>query len=80
MAKSQSLVHFFGRALTGLNLRKQNISTPDYDSLLKINDLVNNDTWQLFFDMQLYNPYAKKVRKSLLSALKNLDNKIKKYE
>lgn len=80
MAKSQSLVHLIGRALVDLNLEKQNISTPDYDSLLKINDLVNNDTWQLFFDMQLYNPYAKKVRKSLLLALRNLENKIKNYE
>jgi len=57
-------------------LKKQEIFTPDYESLLKINDLVNNDTWQLFFDMQLYNPYAKKIRKDLLVALKNLDSKL----
>ncbi|HBU07045.1 MAG TPA: prephenate dehydrogenase/arogenate dehydrogenase family protein [Candidatus Magasanikbacteria bacterium] len=76
MAKSQALVHFFGRGLAELKLKKQEIFTPDYESLLKINDLVNNDTWQLFFDMQLYNPYAKKIRKDLLVALKNLDSKL----
>ncbi|MFZ2189884.1 MAG: prephenate dehydrogenase/arogenate dehydrogenase family protein [Candidatus Magasanikiibacteriota bacterium] len=76
MAKSQALVHFFGRGLADLKLKKQKIFTPDYESLLKINDLVNNDTWQLFFDMQLYNPYAKKIRKDLLLALKKLDSKL----
>ncbi len=76
MSKSQVLVHFLGRALGELGLREQSISTPDYQSLLKLNDLVNNDTWQLFFDMQRLNPFAKKMRKKIINSLIQLDKKI----
>ena len=76
MANSQALVHFLGRALANLNLKNQEISTPDYQSLLQINDLVENDTWQLFVDMQKYNPYAGDVRESLVNELKKIEEKI----
>jgi prephenate dehydrogenase len=80
MARSQALVHFLGRGLAELDLQDQEISTPDYQSLLRINDLVTNDTWQLFLDMQRYNPYAQTVRKELIEALQKLDNNIQSYE
>lgn len=76
MAKSQALIHFLGRAFAALELEEQEISTPDYQSFVRINDLVNNDTWQLFFDMQRFNPYAKEVRLRLVKALNDLENKI----
>ncbi len=76
MANSQALVHFIGRGLAALKLREQNISTPDYQSLMHINDMVNNDTWDLFFNMQRLNPYAKNMRQKLLRALLKLDQKI----
>ena len=76
MARSQALVHFIGRALTPLNLQEQKISTPDYASLLRVNTMVQNDTWQLFFDMQKYNPYSKGARKIFLRELQELENKI----
>lgn len=77
MARSQALVHFFGRALEDLHLEDQEISTPDYESLLRINSLVNNDTWQLFFDMQTYNPYTPFMRLTLRQSLSDLDEKIR---
>jgi prephenate dehydrogenase len=80
MAKSQALIHFLGRAFARIGLEDQEISTPDYQSFVRINDLVNNDTWQLFFDMQTKNPFAKEVRMELLDALKNLEEKIEQYE
>lgn len=76
MAHSQALVHLLGRAMASLKLGKQEISTPDYDSLLNISALVNNDTWQLFLDMQRYNPYAETVRRTLLSSLEELEARI----
>lgn len=79
MARSQALVHLLGRALKKLNLKPQEISTPDYHALLQIDKMVNNDTWQLFFDMQKRNPYAKNIRKSLITALQKLENKIEIY-
>lgn len=80
MARSQALVHFLGRGLGELNLSDQEISTPDYQSLLKINDLVNNDTWQLFFDMEIHNPFAKGARVEFIESLKKIESKIQKYE
>lgn len=80
MAKSQALIHYLGRAFAELGLEDQEISTPDYQSFVRINDLVNNDTWQLFFDMQTKNPFAREVRLELLKALHNLEEKIETYE
>lgn len=80
MARSQALVHFIGRGLTKLKLVGQDISTPDYVSLLRMNTMVQNDTWQLFFDMQKYNPYSVEIRKVFLKELQQLENKIEQYE
>lgn len=74
MAKTQALVHFIGRALTGI--QPQDISTPDYANLLKMMEKVTNDTWELFFDMQTLNPYAEVERQRLLQAMTHLEKRI----
>ncbi len=76
MARSHALVHFLGRSFAELGLEDQKIATPDYSSLLRINYLVNNDTWELFMDMQKLNPYAKEMREELMESLKKLNQKI----
>lgn len=67
MAKTQALVHFIGRALTGL--QPQDIATPDYANLLRMMAKVTNDTWELFYDMQTLNPFAHTVRNDLVRKL-----------
>lgn len=74
MAKTQALVHYIGRALTGID--EQEIATPDYANLLRMMEKVTNDTWELFFDMQNLNPYAEQERKKLLNQLNNLEQNI----
>ena len=76
MARSQALVHFIGRGLEDLGLEQQEISTPDYQSLLRMNTMVRHDTQELFFDMQQYNPYAKDMRLKLLHSLQRLQRQI----
>lgn len=76
MAPSQALVHLIGRALSGLDLRPQNIATPDYDSLVNIEQMVNSDTWQLFFDMQEKNPFTRSLREKFIGNLADLDFQI----
>lgn len=76
MAMSQSLVHFIGRGLDALNLKPLPFATPDFQSLLKLKQVVMNDQLQLFMDMHRYNPYAKAIRKKLLKQLEKLDNQI----
>jgi prephenate dehydrogenase len=76
MASSQSLVHYIGRGLAALDLKPQELATPDFQALLNINNMVINDTWQLFLDMQKYNPYAKQIRKKFVNQLLKLEEVI----
>lgn len=77
MANCLALVHFLGRGLGRMEVKKQEITTLGFDRLLAVNETVNNDTWQLFFDMQKYNPYADEVRNKLIIELSRLDQEVK---
>jgi hypothetical protein len=44
-----------------------------------MNNMVQNDTWELFYDMQKYNPFSKNMRTQFMNGLKKVENKIKKY-
>ncbi|MFH1745244.1 MAG: prephenate dehydrogenase [bacterium] len=74
-AKCLALVHFLGRGLAKA-IKKQNITSLGYERLLAVNETVNNDTWQLFFDMQHFNPYSARERKKFIQELKKIDQKI----
>lgn len=76
MAQSQTLVHFIGRGLQSLRLQRQRIATPDYESLLRMQTMVSNDSYQLFCDMQTYNPYAQSKRKVLLKNLQSIEHSL----
>ncbi|MCC7196800.1 prephenate dehydrogenase [Candidatus Peregrinibacteria bacterium] len=76
MAISQALVHFIGRGLEPLLLKKQKISTPNYESLLRLSSMVTNDTFQLFIDMQCYNKHTQKVRKKFVESLQKINSKL----
>jgi len=77
-AKSLALVHYLGRSLMKMKIKKQTISTLGFNRLLAVNETVNNDTWQLFLDMQNYNPYSKKIRKDFIKSLQIIEKKITK--
>ncbi|MBS0349589.1 MAG: prephenate dehydrogenase/arogenate dehydrogenase family protein [Proteobacteria bacterium] len=76
MANSQGLVHFIGRGLAALDLKPQEISTPDFQALLNINQMVVNDTWRLFLDMHQYNPYTRQIRQRFIHQLTKLEEAI----
>jgi prephenate dehydrogenase len=76
-AVSLGLVHFIGRGLAEFGFKEQIIKTLGFERLLKVNETVTNDSWQLFLDMQNFNPYSKETRQKLLSALEKVDEKIK---
>lgn len=80
MARSHALIHFIGRGLAGVEVDEQEIETPDYEAFLRLKNLVVNDTWQLFFDMQTYNPYARLQRNLLLMHLQDIERKIAEHE
>ncbi|CAB5152562.1 Prephenate and/or arogenate dehydrogenase (unknown specificity) (EC (EC [Olavius algarvensis associated proteobacterium Delta 3] len=76
IAVSLALTHFIGRSLSGFGAEELQIDTEGYKRLLHILDVVENDTWQLFFDMNYYNPYAGEVRDSFLYAMEEIKNRL----
>jgi len=76
IAVSLALTHFIGRSLSEFGAEELKIDTEGYKRLLHILDVVENDTWQLFFDMNYYNPFAGEVRDSFLYALEEIKNRL----
>ncbi len=71
-----AMTHFIGRVMGELNLKPQDITTVGYDTLYKVMRQTNNDSWQLFNDMQRYNPYVKEMRQRLHKAINTIENKL----
>jgi prephenate dehydrogenase len=76
IAVSLALTHFIGRSLAGMGARPQEIDTEGYKRLLRILDVVENDTWQLFEDMNRYNPYAAEARREFMQAMRAVERRI----
>jgi len=75
-ATSLALVHFIGRGLEEFGIKPQQISTIGFARLLQVNETVTNDSFQLFLDMQKFNPYTKETRERFIASLKKVEQKI----
>ncbi len=64
-ANSQGLTHFVGRLLEEYDFASTEIDTLGAKKLLEVKDQTCNDTWQLFLNLQNYNPYTKSMRLKL---------------
>ena len=53
------------------------IDTEGYQRLLRILEVVENDTWQLFEDMNRYNPYAQDARQAFITAMNEIEGKLR---
>lgn len=62
IAKTLILTHLIGRTLLEMGAGPKEIDTKGYRRLMKILETVENDSWQLFCDMNNYNSYAKKLQ------------------
>jgi prephenate dehydrogenase len=77
IAVSLALTHTIGRSLAQFGAHPQVIDTEGYKRLLRILDVVENDTWQLFEDMNRYNSYAQNARQAFITAMNEIDGKLK---
>jgi prephenate dehydrogenase len=75
-ANSQGLTHFLGRLLEEYKLEGSSIDTLGTKKLMEIKDQTCSDSWQLFNDLQHYNPYTKKMRLKLGAAYDKLYDKL----
>ncbi len=76
IAVSLSLTHFIGRSLSAFGARDLDIDTEGYKRLMHILGVVSHDTWQLFEDMNTYNPYAKQKRQAFMDAMANIHERL----
>lgn len=80
IAVSLSLTHFIGRSLSAFGAQPQHIDTEGYRRLLHVLDVVENDSWQLFEDMNAYNPYAGKFRTAFMAAAQTVHERLAQKE
>ena len=78
IAVSLALTHFIGRGLEEFGACPLDIDTEGYKRLLHILGVVEHDTWQLFLDMNRYNPYARQNRCKFMDAMKKIDAQLVK--
>jgi len=76
IATSLSLTHFIGRTLAEYGAKQLDIDTEGYKRLLHILEVVERDTWQLFLDMNRYNPYAKKKRVAFMEVMREINDRL----
>ncbi len=76
MASTQAIVQFLGRAFLQMGLTREEITTPGYDQLIRILEVVQNDTWELFRDLQNFNRFAGGMRQELIESLGAIDRRI----
>jgi prephenate dehydrogenase len=69
-AESQGVVHFITRCLKSAELHPTRIDTFGFKQLLKLIENNCHDSWELFSDLQNYNPYSKPMIEKLEQALK----------
>lgn len=80
IAVSLALTHFIGRSLSEFQAQPMDIDTEGYKRLLHILGVVTNDTWQLFADMNRYNPYAKETRQTFRDAMERVNQRLEKLK
>lgn len=75
-AQSQGVAHFIGRILGEYRFEPTPIDTLGARKLCEIKTQVCNDTWQLFVDLQTYNPHTRAMRVRLSEAQTKVFNQL----
>lgn len=68
-AFTQGVAHYIGRVLSDFGAQRSPIGTVGFNKLLEIVEQTCNDPWQLFLDLQRYNPHTREMRARLSASL-----------
>ena len=71
-ARSQGLTHLVGRVIDDFGTQQTSIDTVGYKALHKLVSQTCNDSWELFEDIQKYNPYTQKMIVELNESFKKI--------
>lgn len=77
-ARSQGLTHFVGRVIDDFGTDQTRIDTEGYKALHKLVNQTCNDSWELFEDIQSYNPFTQKMVSELSESFKKINEILKK--
>jgi prephenate dehydrogenase len=77
MAHTQALFHFLARGVAQMEIRVGTLSTPGPSKLFNDFKDVQNDSKQLFRDLQRFNRFAPAVRRDLIKSLIAIDKDLK---
>jgi prephenate dehydrogenase len=75
-AYTQGITHYVGRVLADLGLTESRIGTLGYKKILEVMEQTCNDPWQLFLDLQRYNPYTREMRRKLHQSLERIFSRL----
>ena len=75
-AKTQGITHFLGRVLKEFGVNQTKIDTQGFSELLDLVNQTCNDSWELFSDLQLYNPYTEKIINELKNSTQRVSNQL----
>ena len=78
MAKTQALYHFLARGVANLHITPGMLSTPGPARLFEDFKDVQNDSLELFTDLQTHNRYAAQIRRKLLTSLGGMDRELRR--
>jgi len=76
MAYVLALTHFIGKAIIELDIPETQQQTVTYNHLLKIKELLVDDSDDLFLTIQKENPYAKNIRDKFIKKLNEIKLKL----
>jgi prephenate dehydrogenase len=79
-AFTQGLTHYLGRVLAELELEPSPIASLGYRKLLEIIEQTCNDSWELFYDLQQYNPYTRQMRDRLAASLSEVKRRLDQHQ
>ena len=77
-ARSQGLTHFVGRVIDDFGTNQTRIDTEGYKALRKLVNQTCNDTWELFEDIQNFNPFTEKMISELNESFEKISEIIDK--
>jgi len=77
-AETQGITHFLGRMLQAAGVKRTPIDTQGFLDLLDLMEQTCHDSWELFMDLQTFNPHTPEVLARLEKALKNVRDTILK--
>jgi len=80
LARTQAIFHLISQALKELNWRGQQMSTPGPAAFYRLAESVQNDTAELFLDMERRNVYAKGCRRRFIRKLAEIDELLARDE